>query len=39
MAILPILSYPDPRLRKKAKPVEVFDAALSTFFYNLFEIM
>lgn len=39
MAILPILSYPDPRLRKKAKPVEVFDAALSTLLDNLFETM
>ena len=29
MARLQILEYPDPRLRTKAKPVEVFDAALA----------
>lgn len=28
MAVLPILEFPDPRLRTRAKPVEVFDAAL-----------
>ncbi len=28
MAILTILHFPDPRLRRKAKPVEVFDDAL-----------
>jgi peptide deformylase len=28
MALLPILTYPDPRLREKARPVEVFDTAL-----------
>ncbi len=30
MAILPILSYPDPRLRLPCRPVEVFDARLAT---------
>ena len=28
MALLPILTYPDPRLREKARPVEVVDTAL-----------
>lgn len=39
MAVLPILAYPDPRLRKKAKPIEVFDAALSSLLDDLFETM
>lgn len=39
MAVLPILAYPDPRLRKKAKPIEVFDAALSSMIDDLFETM
>ena len=39
MAVLPILTYPDPRLRKKAKPIEVFDAALSSLLDDLFETM
>lgn len=30
MSLLPILEYPDPRLRTKAQPVTVFDAALRT---------
>lgn len=30
MAILPILSYPDPRLRLPCRAVEVFDARLAT---------
>ena len=29
MARLQILEYPDPRLRTRAKPVEVFDGALA----------
>lgn len=29
MAVLPILEYPDPRLRIPARPVETFDAALA----------
>ncbi len=28
MALLPILTYPDPRLREKARPVDAIDAAL-----------
>ena len=28
MALLPILEFPDPRLRTVAKPVEVFDEEL-----------
>ena len=28
MALLPILEFPDPRLRTVAKPVETFDADL-----------
>lgn len=39
MAVLPILTYPDSRLRKKAKPVEVFDVALSSLLDDLFETM
>lgn len=39
MAILPLLSYPHPRLRKKAKPVEVFDASLAQLIEDLFETM
>ncbi|MES2204826.1 MAG: peptide deformylase [Pseudomonadota bacterium] len=39
MSVLPILAYPDPRLRKKAKPIEVFDAALSSLIDDLFETM
>ena len=39
MAVLPILAYPDPRLRKKAKPVDVFDIALSRLLDDLFETM
>ncbi|MBP9726937.1 MAG: peptide deformylase [Gammaproteobacteria bacterium] len=39
MAILPILSYPNPHLRKKAKPVEVFDASLAQLIEDLFETM
>lgn len=39
MAILALLTYPDPRLRKIAKPVDVFDAALSTFIEDMFETM
>jgi peptide deformylase len=39
MAILPILSYPHPHLRKKAKPVEVFDANLAQLIEDLFETM
>jgi len=39
MARLQILEYPDPRLRTKAKPVEVFDAALAKQVEDMFETM
>lgn len=39
MAILTILHDPDPRLRKVAKPVTVFDAALKTLVSDMFETM
>ena len=39
MARLQILEYPDPRLRTKAKPVEVFDAALAKLVDDMFETM
>ena len=39
MARLQILEYPDPRLRTRAKPVEVFDEALATLVADLFETM
>jgi peptide deformylase len=39
MAILKILEYPDPRLRKKASQVEVVDDALREFIDDLFETM
>ncbi len=39
MALLPILEYPDPRLRTKALPVTVFDAALQRRIDDLFETM
>ncbi len=35
MAVLPILEYPDPRLRRVAEPVEVFDAELEAFIEDL----
>lgn len=39
MALLPILYYPDERLRKMSKPVEVFDDALQTLIEDMFETM
>jgi len=39
MALLPILEYPDPRLRTKAKPVSRFDDALRTQIDDMFETM
>jgi peptide deformylase len=39
MARLQILEYPDPRLRTKAKPVEVFDGALAKLVADMFETM
>jgi peptide deformylase len=39
MARLQILEYPDPRLRTRAQPVEVFDAALAKLAEDMFETM
>jgi len=39
MAILPILIAPDPRLKQKSTPVEVFDDALSRLIDDMFETM
>ena len=39
MAILNILEVPDPRLRTIAKPVTVFDAAISKLVDDMFETM
>ena len=39
MALLPILAYPDPRLRRRAEPVRVFDADLARLVDDMFETM
>jgi peptide deformylase len=39
MALLPILEYPDPRLRTKAAPVTSFDADLKRRIADMFETM
>ena len=39
MALLTILEHPDPRLRQKAPPVAVFDAALQQLIDDMFETM
>ena len=39
MAILPILTYPDPRLQRKADPISVFDDDLQHFIDDLAETM
>ncbi len=39
MAKLRILEFPDPRLRKKAVPVEVVDDPLSQLIDDMFETM
>jgi peptide deformylase len=39
MARLPVLEYPDPRLRIRAEPVTKFDAELKTLVADLFETM
>ena len=39
MARLTILEFPDPRLRTRATPVTVFDAALSQLIDDMFETM
>jgi peptide deformylase len=39
MTLLTILEFPDPRLRTKAQPVTVFDAALKELVADMFETM
>lgn len=39
MSLLTILHHPDPRLRQKAQPVTVFDAALQALIDDMFETM
>lgn len=39
MAVLTILQYPDPRLRKKAQPVEKVDDALRLMINDMYETM
>lgn len=39
MAVLPILFYPDKRLREPGQPVEVFDEALATLVQDMAETM
>lgn len=39
MALLNVLEYPDPRLRTRAEPVQVFDAALARLIDDMFETM
>ena len=39
MALLPILEFPDPRLRKVASPVTVFEVKLEVLIDDMFETM
>jgi peptide deformylase len=39
MSVLNIIEFPDPRLRVRAEPVRVFDAALKQFVADMFETM
>src|SRR5688572_6283813 len=39
MALLPILEFPDPRLRTRAKPIDAPDAALAALIDDMFETM
>jgi peptide deformylase len=39
MALLPILEFPDPRLRTRAEPVRSFDAALRKLIADMFQTM
>ncbi len=39
MAILPILRYPDPRLRNRAEPVTRFDSGLQQLIDDMFQTM
>ena len=39
MALLPILEFPDPRLRTRAEPVQQFDAALRQLVADMLQTM
>lgn len=39
MAILPILTYPDPRLKMKSHPIEKVDAGIRTLMTDMYETM
>src|SRR5580698_3070767 len=39
MALLPVLEFPDPRLRTRATPVTTFDTALKQLVANMLETM
>src|SRR5580658_4976042 len=39
MALLPILEFPDPRLRTRAEPVQQFDAALGQLIADMLQTM
>ncbi len=39
MALLPILEFPDPRLRTRAEPVHTFDASLQQLVADMFQTM
>ena len=39
MALLPILEFPDPRLRTRATPVKAVDASIQTLVDDMFETM
>ena len=39
MAVLPIIEFPDPRLRTRAEPVRAFDAALRQLVEDMYETM
>ena len=39
MALLPVLEFPDPRLRTRARPVTEFDTALKQLVADMFETM
>lgn len=39
MAVIPILEYPDPRLRTVAKPVTIFDDCLQTLIDDMLDTM
>ena len=39
MALLPILEFPDPRLRTRATPVKEVDARIQTLVDDMFETM